>query len=199
MSDIVIKPTAVAQKTHPDWLPVDKDDVKKDARMDLDTTLMDDTIERNIKLAIDQIEKYTSVVIRKSEFQARFDSFPVVMCLDCIPIDVTAVEVHYTDKYGESKQVDAENIEIQNNGTYYYLFFKKQYPVPSTSGTSGNVTVDFECGYSEAGDVPEELKQAIIIIAVNMMQGIDDCVKIPSLPDVVKSILRKYKSLRWMV
>jgi len=181
------------------WLVVSVDDVKKAGRMDLEDTMLDDTIEMYIEVLTSRVEAYCGIILRDTKFTAYYDDFPVVINIQKAPfVSLNGIEYDIDDV---ATALDLTTVQQQVKKHEVNIFPTKSSNFPSTDENVDSVSVDINFGYDDADAVPKAIRGAIIMSVVALVFGAgEDC---DSNADVLcgtaKSMLKPYKnSFGWM-
>lgn len=200
--------------SEPSWLPVTVNQVKESARMDTGDSSLDNEIEALIIAVSSLIERYAGLVIRRTDFIAYYDGFPVKMKIVKQPlVNVSSIE-HLDDQDGSYEVVDSGLYQVRKNRTDFDIFAAENGWPWSFNGLRdlhGNgyivdaVQVRFTAGYEQGGEgeednanVPADIQRAIIFAVVAFLISPGQCEAI-ELPNISRQMLSKYKSRgRWL-
>jgi uncharacterized phiE125 gp8 family phage protein len=80
-------------------------------------------------------------------------------------------EVTYVDPGGNPVTLAETVYELGSENGVGVMRLKYGQTWPATRGASDDVSIEFTCGYGAAGDVPEPIKQAILLSAEAMWRG----------------------------
>jgi uncharacterized phiE125 gp8 family phage protein len=184
-------------KTSLDSLVVTVAEVKASARMDASETLLDSTIERYIKAVQRKIERWAGITLLKTRFAGYYDEFPVVMVINKHP-ELTVEKIEYTDTNGLVKIVDPLIYQIQKMELHANIFENdgRAYPEVKTF-TVDSVKITVLSGWLSASLVPEDIKSAIMMSVIKMLQG--DCGDNEILTKGAIQLLKPYRNeMGWL-
>lgn len=192
---VIPKRWTVDEVVSEDVFAVTVDEVKESARMDKEDNLLDDTIERYILTAQKRIEKYCGLTLFRTRFIGWYDSFPIVMLVEKKPFKEVQ-KIEYEDSEGV-KVLDGSIYQVQKMEFMTNVFLRKGRNYPAIKAWSVDVVKLFvESGWDNAEDVPEDIKTAIVMSVVKMLQG--DCGDNNILTKGAKDLLRSYRDeLSW--
>ena len=131
-------------------------------------------ITRLINAATDHVEQILGARLTPYTMQLTLDGFPVDDKNMGIPMDLRVYPVQSITSFVYDDSTGTET--TMTLGTDYWESLNGRYPklAPLTSwpvayvGKPGSVRVTMECGYQDADDVPEAIRQAILITIKNM-------------------------------
>ncbi|MCP4595755.1 head-tail connector protein [Neptuniibacter sp.] len=150
----------IIQATQPAETPISLVEARLQCQVDADITDEDTLIESLIKAATGFCEKYTGrpLITQQKKYVGCFAPELVLS-----PNLVSVESVKYLDSQGAQRTVDASDyfvdvasIEGQVSAYEVWPSTKANHPQP--------VTVSFTCGYGDAADVPEAIKQCIRLL-----------------------------------
>jgi len=161
----------LTRSTGPTSEPVTVAEAK--AQAVIEGTTDDDLIARFVSVAREQLEDETGRALMTQTWVLTLDSFPDedVIYLPRPPL-ASVTSIAYVDTAGSSQtwssdeyDVDATSDVRKGRVTPAY-----GYSWPSTRDQAGAVTITYVAGYGAAGDVPEQLKQAIVLLVSAMYE-----------------------------
>lgn len=155
--------------TAPTSEPVSVEDLKTHAV--IDTSSDDDLLADMIGIAREQVEEETGRALMTQTWALTLDRFPPIIYAPKPPLSSVS-SITYVDTAGETQTwssdeylVDASSHHKPGRITTAY-----GYSYPSVRSQPGAVTVTFIAGYGAAGDVPKQLKQAIMLLVGAMYE-----------------------------
>lgn len=174
--------------TPPVGYPVTLADVKPQLRIDPDDDSYDDTLEPLIAVATDWCESYQNRAYLTQTLELALDHWP------CPPHDFirlprpplqSVVSVTYTDRNGVTTTWDPSTYIVNDYWEPAQIVRAAGVCWPSVClAPTNGVKVRYVAGYGAAEDVPQRIKQAIILYVSEMFDA-------PGCPpsDAVKSLL----------
>lgn len=157
----------------------------------------DGLIEGLIIAAREWVENFTGKILVRREVTQRFDRFDPLAFLHAWPIAPDAVlTVTYVDASGVGRTVTDARLILNNGWAQFAPAFGSRWPV--TYATAGAVSVTVEAGYATPDDVPQSLKQAMLLLIGHWFAN-REAVNIGNIsteiPMAVDSLCRKYRSV----
>ena len=180
-----------------DVLAVTVAEVKESARMDSSETLLDATIEGYIKAVQNRIERWAGITLFKTTFRGYYDSFPVVMRIDKRP-NMAVEKIEYIAPDGTLTELSPLIYQVQRFEKKSNIFNAdgKCYPT-EINWTVDSVQVVVTAGWEDADAIPEDIKSAIKMCVVKMLQG--DCGDNDILTKGAIQLLKHYKDeMAWL-
>lgn len=151
--------------TAPTVEPVSLDEAKTHLRV---TDPDDDTYITNlIKAARGAAEAFTRRAFITQTLDLALDRFPLGIGEPIVtprPNLISVTSIVYNDQNGDSQTWSSSKytVDIKNKPGRIFPAFNEVYP--TTRGHVNDVTVKFVAGYGAAADVPESVRQAILLI-----------------------------------
>lgn len=109
---------------------------------------------------------------------------------------VTSVaSVKYFDTEGAEQTLSTDVYETDASQEPSLLLNKWNQEFPALRGHHNDVTVRYVCGYASAADVPESIKQAMLLMVTSYYEHRDDAVK--RMPTTSEYLLRNYR-VQWL-
>ncbi len=173
--------------------PVTAAEAKSQLIIDGGFTADDALLDSYIKAARLTAERYCSISFVESTYVERVDYFP--MNGELIKLSVgqvsEVVSITYIDTDGNSQTWDAANYKLDNTGRQARVARAYNVSYPTTRDEINAVTITYKSGFgSSASDVPQDIKQAILLIVAEMYQNREDRVK--QLPTASQYLLQGY-------
>lgn len=149
------------QVTAPIYKPVSLNDAK-DQIKNVGTS-DDPLIQAYLDSAIDYVEKYTGRALITQTWDLFIDYYPWGALLFPKPPLQSIVSVNYVDQAGNTQLLDPSYYVADTDSIpgRFYRAYLKWFPTVRVQPKA--VTIRFVAGYGKASDVPETLKQAIIL------------------------------------
>lgn len=143
-------------KTPPATEPVSLSTVKDHLR--IDTTDQDSALSNLIQAARERAERYLARALITQTLELRLDRFPSMIELPRPPIQsmdtITYIDPDGVEQTLASYDADTEGARIiPSHGSDW----------PTTRVTVNAVTVTYTAGYGDAADVPEAIKQGMLV------------------------------------
>jgi uncharacterized phiE125 gp8 family phage protein len=151
--------------------PVSIEDVRDFGRIVGSTE--DRVLEQLILSARQEVERYTGHVLVPGTFRISLDSWSYRLELPLKPVrSVTSVTYQYID--GTSYVVDASTYYADIVASPARLVFSSYYDGPYALRGSGGIELEVVGGYETRADVPEDIRQHVITLALLGYQHRDD-------------------------
>lgn len=157
----------------PTFEPVTLEQAKTQVRISIENIDHDDYLNRLIAQAREQFENDTSVICATGTFTLKLD------CFDDDDIDlplrpVTAISsITYKDSDGTTQTFSSSKYALSTSGAMPEIVLAYNEVWPSVRGHRDDVTITFVAGYATAADVPEMVKQAILLEVKNQFESED--------------------------
>lgn len=178
-------------------LVVTLDEAKEQLRIESAYTDEDAFITSLIKVATRMAEEELWKPIITQGYRLTLDSFPDVIRLDKFPVEADSVAIQY---------YDSDNA-LQTLAPASYLVDYDSKPAriepadswPSVYDRFGAVRVTFSAGYgATASDVPVDIRQAILMLVVQLYEERQGKVMKEGLSNAVDSILGFHSNRYWL-
>lgn len=152
--------------------PVTVTELKSQLR--ITTTSQDTMLGLLIKAATQHVEDYLRYSIMPSTWDLYLDSFNSDIWIQKIPVSaITHVKYINSEGVLTTLTVDVDYvIDIDSKPARIYTAYSKSWP--STRSIYNCVVVRFVAGYASSADVPERLKQAILMLAASLYENPSD-------------------------
>lgn len=142
--------------------PVSLDEVKERLRMEGNDE--DVTIQAQIQAATAYCQEYTWSQFVSATFVERFDcGFPCVIVPQKAPL-ISATSLAYVDSAGVTQTLTQDTdyiVDAYTKPGRIYPAYNKSWP--STRGFQQDVTLTYVAGYGTPADVPDEIREAIMM------------------------------------
>jgi uncharacterized phiE125 gp8 family phage protein len=153
---------ALKLKTAPEEEPVTLEEAK--AHLRVDTEDDDELIEALIKAARETCETFQNRVYITQVWELWLDAWPEQIWIKLpLPPLQEDVEVKYYDVNDLSETFDDFLIDMKSEPGYIVLNTGASWPSTTLRPANG-VCVTFAAGYGDAEDVPQKIKQAMLLI-----------------------------------
>ncbi len=175
--------------TPPTDTPVTIDDVKLQLRYTSND--LDAAFSRALSAAIEYCQEYQWAQYCTATYVDRFDRFSQVLEPQRNPVS-SVTSVQYVDTSGTTQTLVANTdytVDTSSKPCRITPAYTKCWP--ATRGHLNDVTITYVAGYGAANDVPAEIKQAVILKAVQQFEACDS-----SKMDSVISMLLDKRSFR---
>lgn len=156
----------------PPEYPVTVDQAKDHLRMDADSTVDDELVNRYIAAATDWVEKFTNRALCQQTWAMRLDDFP--RCTGARgryielpkPPGISVASITYVDTAGVTQTLATDRYAVFADDWQPFVTEAYGTTWPSVRSQPGAVTVTFVAGYAKEGssyrtNVPDALKAAI--------------------------------------
>jgi uncharacterized phiE125 gp8 family phage protein len=155
--------------TPPSEEPIDLDEAKRQCRVDLDDE--DALIQSYLVAAREYIENITGRQLNTATWDLGLDGFPYWIDVPKAPLR-SVTSITYTDTAGVTQTLASSGYKVIGavgtnvSPTAPRGRIEQAYAAywPIVRGESGNVTVRFVAGYGNASQVPQALKQAMLLL-----------------------------------
>jgi uncharacterized phiE125 gp8 family phage protein len=144
--------------TAPDTEPLSLDEVKEFCRIDdSDSDLLLDSF---IKTAIELVENTTGKRLISQKWRMDLEKFGIEIKIPYPPL-ASIDSIDYYDTANILQTLSVEEYEVHGIGNIGLVLPTYGYSFPSVYPREKAVQVSFTCGYSNASQMPEALKNAI--------------------------------------
>ena len=153
-------------KTPPADEPVTLSEAKDHLRVD--GSDHDSQVTAVITAARERAERYLGRALVTQTLELRLDAFPAAIDLPRPPVQSVA-SIKYIDSDGDEQTLDSADYKVDAEGA-------RIIPTddwPHTLDTVNAVTVEYTAGYGDPEDVPEAIKQGILVHAERMFDRHD--------------------------
>lgn len=180
-------------KTGPASEPVSTAEAKTHIRVDITT---DDTyIGTLIVAARARVEAFLRKSLITQTWEYRLNRFPVS---DCLQIDVPMLPlievstIKYIDSDGDEQTWDSAEytVDIYNHIPRIVTAFSASWP--TTREQINAVTITFTAGYGDDGDVPQDIKHAMLLLIGEMYENREESVTgtiVSKMPTTAENLL----------
>ncbi|MCP4597790.1 head-tail connector protein [Neptuniibacter sp.] len=147
----------IIQATPPAEEPITLAEARLQCRVDDDITEEDSLIESMIKAATEYCEQYTGrpLITQEKQYVGPFSSK-----LELTPNLLSVESVEYLDLSSDQQALDAADYFVDVASPVGKISPYEWWPSTKVNHPQP-VTVSFTCGYGDAADVPEAIKQCI--------------------------------------
>lgn len=176
----------------PASMPVTLAEAKAHLRVDHDD--QDDLITAQIKAATAYLDGYAGILGRAlitQTWRQDLAGFAFRLTLPVSPV-IAIVSVSYVDAGNVQQVLDASayNLFADARGAHVALRPGQSWPV--TFRRADAVSVTFTAGYGAAADVPEPIRQAILLIVQRLFDGADTSIDV-AIDRVVHALIAPYR------
>lgn len=177
--------SSIVMTVQPAETPVSLDEVKERLRMEDNTE--DTTIQAQIQAATAYCQEYTWSQFVSATFVERFDcGFPCIIVPQKAPL-VSATSLAYVDTAGVMQTL-AQNtdyiVDAYAKPGRIYPAYNKYWP--STRDFAQVVTLTYVAGYGTPADVPDEIREAIMMKVESL---VSDCDGTEAIDKAIHSLL----------
>ncbi|MBL4621016.1 MAG: phage head-tail connector protein [Immundisolibacteraceae bacterium] len=151
--------------------PVTIEEVKIHLR--IDDVAEDAYLTRLIKSGTEHIEGYLQRSIITKTVEAYFSGFQHCMELPLPNLQVVN-SVKYYDCDGNLQTLDPSDYIVNDLETPSYIYKDSSVCWPSTKQVHNAVIINYVCGYGDATDVPQRVKQAILLVIGYLFNNRED-------------------------
>jgi uncharacterized phiE125 gp8 family phage protein len=173
--------------------PVTTAEAKTQLILDSDFTADDALIDTYITAARLICEAYTGISFINSTYVEQLDLFPYDGERISLSVGKVAsiTSINYLDVNGDSQTWSTDNYKLLNTGLRAEIALKYNKSYPATLTEAQAVTITYVSGYgAAASDVPQNIKQAILLIVAEMYANRED--RVEQLPKASQAILRHF-------
>lgn len=147
----------------PTFEPVTLAQAKAQLRIATANTDHDSYITRLIQEAREKFEHDSSYVIATGSFVLSLDSFEDDD-IDLPLRPITAItSITYKDVNGDTQTFSSTKYTLSNSEAMPEIVLNYNESWPSVRGHRDDITITFVAGHATAGDVPEKIKQAVLL------------------------------------
>lgn len=172
--------------------PVSLAEAKAHLRVDHDD--QDDLITAQIKAATAYLDGYAGILGRAlvtQTWRQDFATFADRLPLPVSPV-IAIVSVSYFDAGNVQQVVDPGNYALHADRRGVHVALQTGNAWPRTFGCVDAVSVTFSAGYGAAADVPEPIRQAILLIVQRLFDGADTEID-AAIDRVVHALIAPYR------
>lgn len=144
--------------------PVDLDAAKLHLRVDDNS--QDAAITRSITAAREWVEGYTGLKLVPTEITQHFDSFALLRMKGWPVAPDAAIAISYLDSDGVAQVIASYRLLAADRPALVLPGLGQSWP--SIYSAAGAVTLTYDAGYATPQEVPEVLKQAMLIIIASL-------------------------------
>ena len=179
--------------------PVSLTEAKDHLHIDAANTDSDTYIGRLIKGAINQAYAATRRVIMSSDVTCYYDSFPAFSCqvLRLYGGPATAfTSLQYMDEDGVEQTISSSTYDVITMGDTSVVRLKSGQDWPSPATRPDAVRATYKAGWTSAGAVPEDFKQALLFLISHWFENREPYVEgsgMKEVPDTFDALLDFYK------
>ena len=186
-ADLDPKGNRLITATEPSIEPVTLEELKMFAR--IDSSYEDALLTGFITAARDQCEQYTGRSFIEKDITMIMDWIQTRIDLPKLPIiSITSLKCYYLD--GTNDTIDPSLYEIQQGNYEAALVFLEDIIPCVSDKPSGGYVLIYKAGYGDsAADVPQLIKEAIKVTAMELYEGRSAA---NDIPDKAKTLLQKY-------
>lgn len=159
-------------------MPVSLAEAKAHLRVDHDD--QDDLITAQIKAATAYLDGYAGILGRAlvtQTWRQDFAGFADRLALPVSPV-IAIVSVSYFDGGNVMQTLDASIYDLFADARGVYLTLRPGQSWPAALNRADAVSITFTAGFGAATDVPEPIRQAILLIVQRLFDGADTSIDI---------------------
>lgn len=176
----------------PTTTPVSLTEAKAHLRVDHDD--QDELITAQIKAATAHFDGYTGILGRALVTQTWRQDF--CRFADRLPLPVSPVisitSVVYYDAGNMQQTLDASAYDLFADARGAYLTLQHVQSWPGTYPRNNAASVTFIAGFGDAADIPEPIRQAILLIVQRLYDGADTEIDV-AIDRVVHALIAPYR------
>ena len=176
----------------PAEMPVSLAEAKAHLRVDHDD--QDDLITAQIKAATAWLDGYSGILGRAlvtQTWRQDFDRFANRLPLPVAPVSAV-VSISYFDAGNVQQMLDPGVYELLADARGAYVTLQPGQAWPATFRHTDAVSVSFTAGYGAAADVPEPIRQAILLIVQRLFDGADTAIDV-AIDRTVQALIAPYR------
>jgi len=182
--------------TQPSTEPVTLADVK--AQLNIKDTTQDAVITRRIKEAREYIEEYLQRSLMLASWRVILDEFPPEIELPYAPVSAI-ISVKYVDTSGVQHTMSNTEYVLDNYSEPAWLVPYYGTSWPATLDAYNVVEVVYSAGYASADEVPQPIKEAIMLLVghwMNFQGNIESGSVITRVPLAVEQLVFPWKVIK---
>jgi uncharacterized phiE125 gp8 family phage protein len=161
---------SIVQTVAPIETPVCLDELKD--RLKITNSEQDSLLLGYLNASVEYCQEYQWAQYCTATYVERFDRFPSVFMVQRNPL-IAVTSLAYVDTSQQSQTLTVTtNYTVDAYSKPGRIVPAYNYTWPATHGHINNVTLTYTAGYGDAEDVPDEIKQAILLKAA---QQYGDC------------------------
>lgn len=153
---------SVVVKTQPAEEPITLEEAKTHLRVWCDAD--DDYITALITAARIYAERFQRRSYITQTLELRMDGFPCYLIDLPRPPAISATSIKYIDSNGDTQTLDAAKYTTDFNSYVARVVPAYNETWPTTRFVIDSVTIEYVAGYGDAADVPETIKQAMLLL-----------------------------------
>ncbi|APZ98064.1 hypothetical protein BWQ93_05905 [Sphingopyxis sp. QXT-31] len=169
--------------------PISTAEGKKHLRVE--STADDTLIADKIIAAREWVEDYTGLVLTRREVTEAIDSFSAQTRLRAWPVADEPISIVYRDFVGAEQTIADAVLRPQTRPARIYPALGAVWPNCRT--ISGPAAVTFTAGYATAADVPQALKQAMLVMLTAFYDDRPGGEMFAAAERSAKALCRRYK------
>lgn len=176
----------------PASMPVSLAEAKAHLRVDHDD--QDDLITAQIKAASAYLDGYSGILGRAlvtQTWRQDFATFADRLPLPVSPV-IAIVSISYFDVSNVQQTLDAGVYDLFAEARGAYVSLQPGQVWPATFNRADAVSITFTAGFGAATDVPEPIRQAILLIVQRLFDGADTEIDV-SIDRVVHALIAPYR------
>ena len=176
----------------PTTMPVSLAEAKAYLRVDHDD--QDDLITAQIKAATAYLDGYAGILGRAlvtQTWRQDFAGFADRLPLPVSPV-IAIVSVSYFDGGNVQQTLDAGVYDLFADARGAYVTLRPGQVWPVTFYRPDAVTITFTAGFGAAADVPEPIRQAILLIVQRLFDGTDTSIDV-AIDRTVHALIAPYR------
>lgn len=159
-------------KTAPTTPVITTAEAKTHLRIDSSFTADDTYIDALVSAATQSAENYLNMKIMEQTWQLFLDCFPsYIDLMTSNPRALVVNSIKYLDTKNISQTLDSSNYVVDDKIKPSRVYKSVDGSFPDTYESPNAVTVEFTLGYSSANDVPNAIKQAILLLVGSMYEN----------------------------
>jgi len=160
---------------------------KKQLRVEEEFVEEDDLIQGYIDAALLVVENYINGDIQEKQLVIHLDKFQESLVFEAYPIQQIESVEYYQNEEKETLSLDSYYTSAQNL-KQTKLVFKEQ---PNTDDREDAVIITVSIGYSDAGEVPAPLKQAMLLQISDMYERREN--RLDVVATAAQALMRPYR------
>ena len=176
----------------PTSMPVSLTEAKAHLRVDHDD--QDDLITAQIKAATAYLDGYSGILGRAliiQTWQQDFAGFADRLAFPISPV-TAIVSVAYFDAGNMQQTLDADVHDLFADARGAYVALRPRQSWPVTFNRTDAVSITFTAGFGAATDVPDPIRQAILLIVQRLFDGADTEIDV-AIDRVVHALIAPYR------
>ena len=177
--------------------PITLAEAKIHIRVESDVTGDDDLISALIIAAREHCEAYTIRSLITQTLELALDEFPCEIELSRHPVQ-SITSIKYLDSDSVEQTLSSANYTLDDYSFRHWALLAYGESWPSTYASANAVKVRYVAGYGLAGDVPAQIKQAMLLLIGHLYENREAsaAINISEIPLSINMLLSPYRVIK---